>query len=77
MLLISRKPESVMISEINNEKLRWILVEDSFLPHSIVLWGPMERKSQQPFHPFWEVPVRGFLCFSPPLTCSPSRDRSS
>lgn len=39
-LFINTKPESVMLSEIINRKLRWILVEDSFTPYFIFFCVP-------------------------------------
>lgn len=44
LFFISRKPESVMISEIDNRKFRWILVEDSFIPHHVFFCGPFGKE---------------------------------
>ena len=62
-LFINMKPESVMISEIINRKLRWILAEDSFTPHFIVFCGPRGKEVPSPLPSFLGSTCKGVSVF--------------
>ena len=62
-LFINMKPESVMISEIINRKLRWILAEDSFTPHFIFFCGPRGKEVPSTLPSFLGSTCKGVSVF--------------
>ena len=62
-LFINMKPENVMISEIINRKLRWILAEDSFTPHFIFFCGPRGKEVPSTLPSFLRSTCKGVSVF--------------